>query len=432
MKKIAGLVLWATFAIAGLAQIEVASDGKVGIGTSSPGTPLHVYGQGNANRGTIRLDSGNAFTSITTRQHDTSGESEGFTSLVNAYNGTDNFLSIGGGLDEFNAATSLLFYTGSSISQRTGTVRMAINSSGNVGIGTTTPAYALHVVGDAGVSGDRQLVARYNNTSGDYRASLGWSHLQLGNNGPNWIVAGRTATGGSLSFVVNNTADYAYAAFNGTTAMHITAGARVGIGTTSPAVPFEVTGAAVSSPLYQSEAVRTTSSGHTSGFGVDGSGSNWGTSLFQDGTKVFTVESNGGALIGANYVAGNAPANGLAVEGNVGIGTASPSQKLEVNGSVKATSFISSTTTYADFVFKADYRLAPLSEVEAHIREHGHLPDVPSEAQVAKDGIDLAAMQVKLLQKVEELTLHQIAQEKQLRAQQEEIRVLRAQLNLSR
>jgi hypothetical protein len=94
--------------------------------------------------------------------------------------------------------------------------------------------------------------------------------------------------------------------------------------------------------------------------------------------------------------------------GNVGIGTTTPGQKLEVAGSVRATSFISNSTTYADFVFDPGYRLAPLSEVEAHIKQLGHLPGIPSEAEAKEHGIDLAAMQVKLLQKIEELTLHVI------------------------
>lgn len=106
--------------------------------------------------------------------------------------------------------------------------------------------------------------------------------------------------------------------------------------------------------------------------------------------------------------------------GNVGIGTQSPTYKLEVVGSVRATSFISDTTTYADFVFKPGYQLTSLAEVERHINEHGTLPGVPSEAQVAKEGIDLAAMQVKLLQKIEELTLHVIALEKRTRSLEEE------------
>ena len=56
--------------------------------------------------------------------------------------------------------------------------------------------------------------------------------------------------------------------------------------------------------------------------------------------------------------------------GNVGIGTTSPGYKLEVSGSVRATSFVANSYTYADFVFKPGYKLASLSEVDS--------PDAPS------------------------------------------------------
>ncbi len=113
--------------------------------------------------------------------------------------------------------------------------------------------------------------------------------------------------------------------------------------------------------------------------------------------------------------------------GNVGIGTTSPGYKLEVVGSVRATSFVSDSTTYADFVFKPGYPLCPLPEVEAAIRRDGHLPDVPSEADVKAHGVDLANQQAKLLQKVEELTLYAIEQNKRIETMQGEIFRLRSE-----
>lgn len=114
--------------------------------------------------------------------------------------------------------------------------------------------------------------------------------------------------------------------------------------------------------------------------------------------------------------------------GRLGIGTTAPTHKLTVTGSVRATSFIADVNTYADFVFKPGYRLAPLTEVEAHIVEKGHLPGIPSEAEARENGIDVVEMQVKLLQKIEEITLHQIAQEKELAALKAENAVLREAL----
>jgi hypothetical protein len=69
---------------------------------------------------------------------------------------------------------------------------------------------------------------------------------------------------------------------------------------------------------------------------------------------------------------------------------------------------------WADFVFKDDYKLAGLYEVENFIKENKHLPGIPSEADVKRDGIDVAEMDARLLQKIEELTLYIIKLQKEV------------------
>ncbi len=114
--------------------------------------------------------------------------------------------------------------------------------------------------------------------------------------------------------------------------------------------------------------------------------------------------------------------------GNVGIGTTTPAHKLAVNGTIKAKEIIVETTGWSDYVFADDYRLPSLSEVESHIKANKHLPGIPSAAQVANEGVSIGEMQAKLLAKIEELTLHQIAQQKLLAAQSQEIETLRAEV----
>lgn len=105
----------------------------------------------------------------------------------------------------------------------------------------------------------------------------------------------------------------------------------------------------------------------------------------------------------------------LATNGNVGIGTASPGNyKLAVNGVIHAQEVVIDLNGWPDYVFADDYQLAPLSEVEAHIKTEKHLPGIPSATEVAHGGVSLGDMQSKLLAKVEELTLHVIAQNKRL------------------
>ncbi|WP_119790326.1 hypothetical protein [Flavobacterium anhuiense] len=71
-------------------------------------------------------------------------------------------------------------------------------------------------------------------------------------------------------------------------------------------------------------------------------------------------------------------------------------------------------TGWSDFVFKKEYNLPTLEEVEKHIAEKGHLENIPNEEEVLKNGINLGEMNAKLLQKIEEMTLYMIDQNKRM------------------
>lgn len=116
--------------------------------------------------------------------------------------------------------------------------------------------------------------------------------------------------------------------------------------------------------------------------------------------------------------------------GNVGIGS-SPAAgwKLSVNGKIRAKE-VKVETGWADFVFEKDYELPSLSEVEAHIKSKGHLQDIPTAKEVAENGINLGEIQARLLQKIEELTLYTIEQEKQLNQQQKLIELQTVEIDL--
>ncbi|NDV69241.1 hypothetical protein [Dysgonomonas sp. 25] len=117
----------------------------------------------------------------------------------------------------------------------------------------------------------------------------------------------------------------------------------------------------------------------------------------------------------------------IAPNGNVGIGMTNPTHKLDVNGTIHAKEVKIDNNGWADFVFETGYKLPTLSEVEAHIQEHKRLPEIPSEAEVKEKGVDVGEMQVKLLQKVEELTLYVIELEKKLQKQDATIQELQNQ-----
>jgi len=73
---------------------------------------------------------------------------------------------------------------------------------------------------------------------------------------------------------------------------------------------------------------------------------------------------------------------------------------------------LKNSSDWADYVFKENYKLMPLKELEAYINANQHLPNMPAAEQVKQEGIDLAEMNIKLLEKIEELTLYIIQLEK--------------------
>ncbi len=111
--------------------------------------------------------------------------------------------------------------------------------------------------------------------------------------------------------------------------------------------------------------------------------------------------------------------------GSMGIGTISTgTHKLAVEGSIGAREIKVEANGWSDFVFAKDYDLPTLEEVETHISKNGHLPAIPSEADVLENGINLGEMDAKLLQKIEELTLYMIDMNKQVKSQTERIEQL--------
>jgi len=100
--------------------------------------------------------------------------------------------------------------------------------------------------------------------------------------------------------------------------------------------------------------------------------------------------------------------------GYVGIGTVTPNEKLSVNGKIRAQEIKVETANWPDYVFKKDYQLPTLEETENQIKLNGHLPGIPSAAEVKANGIEVGEMNAKLLRKIEELTLHLILKDKEL------------------
>ncbi len=137
-----------------------------------------------------------------------------------------------------------------------------------------------------------------------------------------------------------------------------------------------------------------------------------------------TTWSNGKFII-APAIINNGTASGewdksftLFEDGNVGIGFTDKDEalaKLTVKGNIlaKEVKVKLNAGGGADFVFDNDYKLPDLKETEDFVLMNKHLPDIPSADEMVEQGIDLGDMQIKLLQKIEELTLYVIELKKE-------------------
>ncbi|PWL38417.1 hypothetical protein DKG77_09115 [Flagellimonas aquimarina] len=231
---------------------------------------------------------------------------------------------------------------------------------------------------------------------------------------------------------------------NGTT---ITTQDNVGIGTTNPGYKFHVKANSLGE-VVGNQSVLTTFEGsvvvNKSKFQVlnkrNSNGSNWSSTSLRlqrtvDSTPQafidFGIEnknSDYGLAFGTRNGYGGTQQTRMVIEENgyVGIGTNTPDAKLAVNGNIHTKEVKVDLTGWPDFVFQNNYNLPTLEEVENHIAEKGHLKDIPSAKEVEKNGILLGEMNAKFLQKIEELTLYTIQQQKEIQNLKQENKELKS------
>ncbi len=160
----------------------------------------------------------------------------------------------------------------------------------------------------------------------------------------------------------------------------------------------------------------------TSGTTLRLNGQDYTSIGFHDsGNRVdFIRAGNGTIQLGYNADWGEAnigmPGGGIwNNSGNVGIGTANPDEKLAVNGKIHSKEVkVDLNVPGPDYVFSNNYPLKSLQDIDQYVTTHHHLPGIPSAKQMEKNGINLSEMNMKLLEKVEELTLHVIRQQKEI------------------
>lgn len=289
----------------------------------------------------------------------------------------------------FNGVNGNLFFRGGS--DNTGlalTNFMVLTWQGRLGIGTDTPDQLLTV------SNATEPVIRFDRSGAAERDI----ELSGGADGNLFFRNGADATGGGL-----------------TNRMVLTHQGRLGIGTNTP------------------DQLLTLSNATTPAMRFDrSSGTEWDMeiSLETDGNLIFQGGADGtvGTLTELMRLTG---------EGKLAIGTTSTPNSLGASDLTPYTLYAAGgvlteevrvRTGWADHVFEKDYALTDLECVEEHIRENGKLPGMPSTEEVQADGLELGDMTVRQQIKIEELFLHMIEMDKELKALKQENEALKARI----
>lgn len=229
------------------------------------------------------------------------------------------------------------------------------------------------------------------------------------NNGFISFYRGGDSSGGFLGFSTN-----------GAERIRISDVGNVGIGTSNPLAKLEIRNGDI---LVKNLSNADNSSAIMIGQSiVDGN-------LFNFGTSIRTITQNGGSNTYAmqiftqeSHLTNQTEKVRILGNGNVGIGTVAPDEKLTVKGKIHAEEVrIDLSVPAPDYVFASNYKLKTLQEVEDYIIQNSHLPEIPSAKEIEKNGLMLAEMNMSLLKKIEELTLYSIEQNKKTEAQAKEI-----------
>jgi len=312
-------------------------------------------------------------------------------------------------------------------------------TSGNVGIGTTSPNSKLDISyggGSSTIAGMRIFGggAVYENIALSLddtgTASNNINILEFKNASLRSAIiksinpSSNNATGGNL--ILETTSSN-----NGTlnaNQLVLSNNGNVGIGTNNPTHKLDIItgGGHLKTYLYGLEHTVNTSGGWARGFRL--------RNEYDNKTAVF------GSLSGTAYISTgfdiNSDATGygnqkltVLTNGNVGIGTTTPDAKLAVKGNIHTNEVKVDLLgdVAPDYVFYKDYDLKTLTEVENYITKEGHLPNIPSAKEMEANGLLLKEMNLKLLEKIEELTLYTISQEKRINTLEQENNTLKEQ-----
>lgn len=332
-----------------------------------------------------------------------------------------------------------------------------INITGKLGIGTTNPQAGLDIKNSYNINATKALKMFYEGSWGTAQYASDYRFIDIQSTEEGKILA-LNAYGMGIGFNPPSYSSQDKLYING----------NVGIGTNSPTAKLETLNTTAGVTSFKTVGVN----GYLLVDNV-GSGENYYNAKkfheFQiDGVSKMTINLNGNVGIGTSTPTGSLElvklnsnlvfdlnTNGISKiiskgwnasidihtfqingtenfnqlnlnsNGNVGIGTTNPTSKLTVAGNINSREVKVTVDAGADFVFENGYNLPSLESVDKFIKQNKHLPEIASASEMQKDGINLSEMNIKLLQKIEELTLYSIDQNKKIEAQAKEIESLK-------
>jgi len=255
------------------------------------------------------------------------------------------------------------------------------STNGNIGLGVETPSEKMVLF----LPQASQVATQY----GNLNTSHGYG---------NGFIVGIEYNGSGL--VWNRENQYIRFGTNNLERMRILANGNVGIGTNNPNVArLQVQGSGTYGGVFRLKNTGT-------------NGADWSLIASNDawdaGAKRLLFSYGGPASSNTQMT--------LTHDGKLGIGTynLTGNHRLYVAGSIIAEEVqVKSQANWPDYVFEEAYELIELEEVEEFVAKEGHLPNMPSQKEVAEEGYMLADMNAKLLQKIEELTLYVIGLKKE-------------------
>ncbi|MGQ7855242.1 hypothetical protein ACUN24_13490 [Pedobacter sp. WC2501] len=299
-------------------------------------------------------------------------------------------------------------------------------TNGAVGIGTLTPGAPLHVfVGPdskpAGVVSAAQTtlkLSRFGTGNYSYHES---AEFRVAHGGP-------SAWGSRLDLYVNGAHNESNVPDQH--AMTWQYNGNVGIGTTDPGAKLDVIGTA----KFGGQSANLDIAGNPAEYqNLSSTGKmliGWNRTAGHGETDFIANEGGGSQGGFAFYSYNNASQEKqllrLMGNGNVGIGIATPYEKLSVNGNIRAKEIKVEARDWPDYVFEEGYQVGTLEGLESYIKANKHLPEIPSAKEVQENGIALGEMNKLLLKKVEEITLYLIQKDREMIMIKKELETLKS------